>query len=912
MTQSITVSDVTTVHYSGNLALDSLLDTGVNWNYLTPQPSALYYSFDINSGTQGGVPALTAFNNTQMNSTRGILNYVTTVTGIQFLETANGSAADFHFAANNIVNTSFAGLTNTSYSYSWNGSNIITAYNAEAYIYLDNANFAATTASPTSGTAGYELLLHEIGHALGLKHPFEGLYQLPSAQDNTNNTLMSYTKVGAPKTTFQSYDLLALKWIYGEDGLGGSNGTNNAAPTASNLNTTETYTEDTVKNLTDIVITDSDSSTVTAILTLSNTAAGSLNTATSGAVTSTYNAATGVWSANGAIANVNTLLTALTFTPATNFNGNFTIATSVSDGIAPAVTSSKSFTGIAVNDPALITGNSTGNVTEDAAPNTATGTLTSSDVDNTANLFLAKAAGSASSGGYGTYAMTTAGAWTYTLNNSNATVNALNTGGILTDTFTVNSADGTAKVITITINGANDNLILTGDAGDNTLTGDNGHDQLDGGLGNDTMIGGLGNDTYFVDSKSDVVTETSPLLTEIDTVYTSVGYALGNFVENLTLTGAAITGTGNALNNVLTGNASANTLDGRAGADTLIGGLGNDIYFVDNTGDVVTETSSLTTEIDKVNSAISYTLGNFLEKLTLTGADAIDGFGNGLRNTIFGNTANNTLNGYDGADTLNGGLGADTLIGGLGNDIYFVDNTGDVVTETSSLTTEIDKVNSSIDYTLGNYVENLTLTGTLAINGSGNARNNTLIGNSAANTLLGKAGADKLNGGEGADFLNGGFGKDSYNLTETTSASDTLRIAAGDSKVSGFDVATGFNLGMDKLDLDSTFITASTAAANGTDSDFIRSHHIADGLISFDDDNNFIAPLTLTSTDLAKAFIYLQTNITSPGNTVAFNAIGNTYIFQDSGANDTVVQLTGITANAISTTGSPVDSVWLV
>ena len=134
--------------------------------------------------------------------------------------------------------------------------------------------------------------------------------------------------------------------------LGGPVGTSqvDSPPTATNLSAAETYTEDTPLNLTDIVVSDVDSPAVTAALTLSNPAAGSLNTATSGAVTSTYNAATGVWSVSGAIADVNILLAGLTFTPAPNFNGNFTIATSVSDGVAAAITGSKAVTGIAVND----------------------------------------------------------------------------------------------------------------------------------------------------------------------------------------------------------------------------------------------------------------------------------------------------------------------------------------------------------------------------------------------------------------------------------------------------------------------------------------------------------------------------------------------------------------------------------
>jgi hypothetical protein len=116
---------------------------------------------------------------------------------------------------------------------------------------------------------------------------------------------------------------------------------------AINLSTPEIYIEDTPLNLADIVI--DNSVTATATLTLSDAAAGALSTGTSGVVTSTYDSATGIWSASGAIADVNALLAAVTFTPAENFNGSFVIATSVSDDTGTA-TGSKLITGTAVND----------------------------------------------------------------------------------------------------------------------------------------------------------------------------------------------------------------------------------------------------------------------------------------------------------------------------------------------------------------------------------------------------------------------------------------------------------------------------------------------------------------------------------------------------------------------------------
>ncbi|MFC3173587.1 beta strand repeat-containing protein [Novosphingobium bradum] len=331
---------------------------------------------------------------------------------------------------------------------------------------------------------------------------------------------------------------------------------------------------------------------------------------------------------------------------------------------------------------------------------------------------------------------------------------------------------------------------LTGNALANRIEGAAGNDAIDGGAGADTLLGGLGNDTYTVDNAADEVLENAGEGTDL--VKASASFTLSANVENLTLTGAlAIDGTGNALANSLVGNTAANrltgmegndTLDGAAGADTLVGGLGNDVYKVDNAGDQVLENAGEGTDL--VSATITAILAANIENLTLAGTLAIDGTGNGLANSLVGNAAANRLTGLDGNDTLDGAAGADTLAGGLGNDTYKVDNAGDLVIEAAGEGTDL--VSAAVTFTLAPNVENLTLTGTLAITGTGNTQANSLIGNAAANLLSGLAGNDTLNGGGGDDTLAGGAGADTltggagadtflFDLRETAALRDVIQ-----------------------------------------------------------------------------------------------------------------------------------------
>ena len=305
------------------------------------------------------------------------------------------------------------------------------------------------------------------------------------------------------------------------------------------------------------------------------------------------------------------------------------------------------------------------------------------------------------------------------------------------------TVNGTTGVDTLYGGSGNDSL--TGQAGNDILYGQSGNDILDGGTGNDTMYGGKGDDTYTVDSATDVVNEN--LAEGTDLVKSSVTHTLRDNVENLTLTGtAAINGTGNSLNNIIIGNSAVNTLtggagddilDGGAGNDKMYGGAGNDSYFVNTTSDTVTENAN--EGVDTIQSSVTYTLGSNVENLTLTGTTAINGTGNTLNNVIIGNSAVNTLTGGAGDDWLDGGAGNDKLLGGVGNDTYIY-GTGDIITENANEGT--DSVQSSVTYTLGTNLENLTLIGNSAINATGNTLANTLKGNTAANTLTGGTGND--------------------------------------------------------------------------------------------------------------------------------------------------------------------------
>ena len=286
------------------------------------------------------------------------------------------------------------------------------------------------------------------------------------------------------------------------------------------------------------------------------------------------------------------------------------------------------------------------------------------------------------------------------------------------------------------LEGGDGNDVLDGGSDSDALAGGVGDDSLDGGAGTDRMEGGAGNDTYVVDHAGDLVVEN--VGQGNDRVLTSISFTLPENVETLYLTGTAnIDAAGNDGANNLYGNSGNNRLDGGLGADRLSGGDGNDTYYIDDEADRALE-SSATGGLDTVYSSISLTLAyQYLERLFLSGTDAINATGNSLNNTLVGNSAANILDGVGGTDVMNGGAG---------NDTYLVDQTGDTVIEVAGGGT--DTVLSSATFALSRSyeIENLTLTGYSAVNAYGNHLANVLTGNDNNNILNGSTGADVMAG----------------------------------------------------------------------------------------------------------------------------------------------------------------------
>ena len=630
-------------------------------------------------------------------------------------------------------------------------------------IWLASSWTTNADAGMVNGGYGFNTMIHEIGHALGLSHPgtYNGTATYAAdavfAQDNRQNTIMSY---------FGTYDTVTNTWL--QDG--------------TYVSSTGRYQYSQTPMVYDIAAIQSLYGADLTTRTGDTTYGYNCNLAANDSEKSIFDFSMNtkplftIWDAGG---NNDTL-------DGSGWGGNQTI--NLAPGSYSSVRGLNNNVGIAF------------------------GTTIERAVGGGGNDILnGNAAANVLNGGMGADSMTGGlGDDTYSVDN---------VGDVVTEN--INEGIDTVQSSISYMLGANlENLTLTGTAAingtgnelSNVLTGNAAANVLDGGVGADRLIGGVGNDTYVVDNGGDVVIEN--INEGIDTVQSSISYMLGANLENLTLTGtAAINGTGNELSNVLTGNAAANVLDGGVGADSMTGGAGDDTYYIDNAGDTVTELAG--EGDDLLYSTLSWTLGTNQERLSLIGAADINATGNALDNTLYGhansganiltggmgndtyyvgsndsvieqagegtdtvfshgnytlsanlenlrlnvttaatlsgnelanvitgNTGNDTLSGGLGNDTLKGGVGADSMTGGAGNDSYYIDNAGDTVTELAGEGDDI--LFSTLSWSLGANQEGLYLTGTANVNATGNALDNKLYGydNSGANVLTGGLGND--------------------------------------------------------------------------------------------------------------------------------------------------------------------------
>ncbi len=348
------------------------------------------------------------------------------------------------------------------------------------------------------------------------------------------------------------------------------------------------------------------------------------------------------------------------------------------------------------------------------------------------------------------------------------------------------------------INGGDGDDVLRGLGGDDVLSAGEGEDALSGGSGADDLDGGGGADRFVYASSADSTAALEDHIRQFESgvdkidvsalapatvswtegtythsggifsrvIVTSASGSLsilvdGRVVQADFVTGAApvspIDGGANADvlqgtaaddvirglggNDILTGLGGHDLLDGGPGADTMRGGPGNNSYVVDHSGDRPEEAANAGTDEIRTGLA-SYVLPANVEWLTGTSASGQVLTGNALANLITGGIGN---------DRLDGGLGADTLAGGLGNDVYIVD-AGDALTEAANAGT--DEVRTSLSsYTLTANIERLTGT---------SASGQVLTGNGIANIITGGSGNDRLDGSSGADTLAGGLGNDLY------------------------------------------------------------------------------------------------------------------------------------------------------
>ena len=785
----------TSYSISGQNYIDSLYYSQ-KWGGALGTGTSLTYSFGTSSsvyasGYGSGEPTtgFGEFSADQKTATRNSLDYYAKVANLTFTEVTDSStvAGDLRFAKSSVPSTAWAYLPSGS------------PLGGDVWV-----GPSASYDDMSEGTYGFQTLLHEIGHALGLSHPHDGSVIGTSANDWLGVSLMSYKSFeGAANGYRQDYypttpmynDIAALQRVYGA----------NTTTTAGD----DTYSWTTGANIyqtiwdaggTDTI--DWSNQSTSAIINLN---AGQWNELGPqyridySVYPYVYSSQTLKIAENTVIENATGGSAADTLTGNTVANllnggaGNDTLSGGAGDDTMTGGTGNDSLTGGAGNDIFSFASGFGIDVIYDFTAGVATDDLI--DLSYTGITDFGAL--------YGNIADVSGNA-VITIGSDTITINGVVKSQLNADDFVGVSGGGSNNDDTLAGTSSNDiiyglggNDTLTGLGGNDFIYGGTGNDSLDGGTGTDNLYGGAGDDTYVIDDIGDRVYENAAEGT--DTVQSSINHLMQANFENLTLTGTTATsGIGNTLANVITGNSADNILLGRAGNDTMSGGTGNDELYGNEDDDTLNG--------DAGDDRLDGNIGND----TLNGGDGNDRlngqdgndilngdagadilFGHAGADTLNGGADNDSLFGGTGNDSLDGGTGSDNLRGEAGDDTYVIDDIGDRVYENAAEGT--DTVQSSINHLMQANFENLTLTGTTATSGIGNTLANVITGNSADNILLGRAGNDTMSGGTGNDELYGNEDDDTLNgdagddRLDGNIGNDTLNGGDGNDRLNGQD-----------------------------------------------------------------------------------------------------------------------------
>jgi serralysin len=738
-----------TISPTGNQYIDGVL-SGSKWavssfTYSFPTSGA-YYGSAYGSGEP--TTGFEALNSAQQAAVRTILTSYSAVANVTFSEIAETASqhSDFRFAESDKPATAWAYYPTTRAE----GGDV---WLNNSQNYYDN---------PIRGNYAYATLLHEVGHAMGLKHAHEAsgsFNAMPADRDSMEYTVMSYRSyVGGSASTgyvnetwgyaqsLMVYDIAALQKMYGANfstnsgnstyswssstGAMSVNGVSQGAPGGNKIFLTVwdgggTDTYDFSNYSTNLKVDLQPGAwTITSAAQLAKLhydgtriAAGNIATAL------LYNndLRSLIENANGGSGN-----DFLTGNVANNvLNGNLGDDRLLGGGGSDTLNG-----GLLGNDTAVFSGARSQYKVTLLADTSLRITDNRAGAPDGADLLIGIESVQFSDRTY-SYAELVTG----------LTVDV----GVSVDV--ARTINGDAGNNTIEGGGANDKLY--GHGGDDVLIGKGGNDLLDGGAGNDILDGGTGADQLIGGTGTDTARYTSAttgVIVSLASPSGNTGEAKGdtfNSIENLT---------GSAFADTLTGNSSANVLEGGAGADRLDGGSGTD------TASYTSAASGVTADLTSAGNNKGDAAGDIyssIENLTgsafadrLVGNSSINVLTGGAADDVLdGRSSNDSLFGGDGDDFLLGGAGADTLDGGAGFD------TASYSTATALVVADLTTTSGSRgDATSDRFVsiENLT----------GSNFNDTLRGNSGANTIDGGAGADSLYGREGDDVLIGGAGND--------------------------------------------------------------------------------------------------------------------------------------------------------